>query len=126
MAEGKLSYYLIGGVALGFGLFALFPYFLPWDWVRPNLHENAILVGLFGMASLILGGFLFGFLSGVGTKKPKGLDGVYYELLPLEPGEISEMREYTANPVVYDREGLEKAVWPKPSREYRIFIRLEG
>lgn len=52
--------WIYGGIITAAGVFCLFPYFLPEGLLRSHLHENPIVVGVLGMASLVLGGWLFG------------------------------------------------------------------
>lgn len=65
----KLELRISGGVATLLGLFVLFPYFLPEGMLRQHLHENPALVGPLGMASLLLGGYAFGYAHCMSKKR---------------------------------------------------------
>lgn len=64
----KMELRLYGAIASAFGLFAVFPYFLPDGMLREHLHENPVAVGALGIVLLFLGGFQFGRASSLETQ----------------------------------------------------------
>lgn len=50
---------------------------------------------------------------------------VYFEVIPIETAEWDHLDfSMVGVPVVYNGGLMEKAVWPKPMRTYRLFIQV--